>query len=170
MSKPIGDLVRRSGRVAFYGVPAAGGSGDPIFTRMRGFTDMVQSKNAKEYNRQYVDEDFEQSDVVGFSPSVSYTFDDYRGNAVHEDIVKLTDSEAMGNDAIRQVIMVDIATKKAIKRDFVVVPDSEGDGTDSYAYSGNLKVKGEKVEGTVATNDEWQTCTFTPDTVEPEQS
>ena len=42
--------------------------------------------------------------------------------------------------------------KVAYKRDFAVIPDSEGDGTDAYTYSGTFKTKGvsTKIEVTVA--------------------
>ena len=157
----IGELIKRSGKVAFFGVPKEGGSGDPTFKRMKGFTDMSQSKNPSEYSRKYVDEDFEQTDVTGYSPSISYTFDMYNGNPVLEDIVKITDNELTGNDAIRDIVLVDIASKKAVKRSFAIVPDTEGDSTDAYTYSGNLKVKGEKVFGTVVLSENDTVCTFT---------
>ena len=93
-------LVPRSQKVLFYGVPAA--SGDTItYHRMKGFTDVSTSKNAKEYTRQYVDELFEQTDVTGYSPSTSYGFDQYAGDPVHADIVKITDNELIGSNAVR---------------------------------------------------------------------
>lgn len=77
-------LVSRSKKVMFYGVPDSTGE-NVIFKRMKGFTDQSTSKNPKEYARQYVDELFEQTDVVGYSPSTSYGFDQYAGNTVHDD-------------------------------------------------------------------------------------
>ena len=79
-------LVPRSKKVLFYGVPAASGD-TTTYHRMKGFTDVSTSKNAKEYTRQYVDELFEQTDVTGYSPSTSYGFDQYAGDPVHADIV-----------------------------------------------------------------------------------
>ncbi|MEG0509338.1 MAG: hypothetical protein RSD63_06750 [Eubacterium sp.] len=157
----VGELMKRSGKVAFYGVPAVGGTGDPKFVRLKGFTDMSQSKNPTEYSRKYVDEDFEETDVTGYSPSIAYTFDRYRGNEALDDIVKLTDDECTGNAAIREVVVVDMETKEAVRRSFAVVPDTEGDSTDAYTYSGNLKVKGEKIVGTAVLSDENKVCTFT---------
>ena len=58
-------LVPRSQKVLFYGVPAASGD-TTTYHRMKGFTDVSTSKNAKEYTRQYVDELFEQTDVTGY--------------------------------------------------------------------------------------------------------
>ena len=93
-------LVPRSQKVLFYGVPAASGD-TTTYHRMKGFTDVSTSKNAKEYTRQYVDELFEQTDVTGYSPSTSYGFDQYAGDPVHADIVKITDDELIGSNAVR---------------------------------------------------------------------
>ena len=159
-------LVPRSQKVLFYGVPAT--SGDTItYHRMKGFTDVSTSKNAKEYTRQYVDELFEQTDVTGYSPSTSYGFDQYAGDPVHADIVKITDNELIGSNAVRSLILVDLSatgatetTAPAMKRNYAVIPDSEGGSMDAYTYTGNFRSKGEKVTGTATTADDWQTITF----------
>lgn len=163
-------LVARAKKVLFYGVPTTGESGTTTYTyhRMRGFTDASTSKNSKEYTRQYVDELFEQTDVTGYSPSTSYGFDQYAGDAVHDDIVKITDEELIGNDAVRSLILVDLSaigatatTAPAAKRDYAVIPDSEGGSLDAYTYTGNFRSKGAKVSGTATTADNWLTVTFT---------
>ena len=160
-------LVKRSDKVAFYGIKAAEGD-TYTYHRMQGFTDMSTSKNPIEYSRQYVDEDFEQADVVGYSPSIAYGFDQFTGNAVHEDIVRISDDELLGTEAVRPIVMVDMSKTEdnAVKRDFAVIPDSEGDSTDAYTYSGNLKVKGDKIKGTATSADGWQTITFTEEGAE----
>ena len=160
-------IVKRSDKVAFFGVV----SEDSVtFHRMTGFTDLSTSKNPAEYSRQYVDESFETTDVIGYSPSMSYNFDQFTENPVHEDIVSISDNEMIGNAAVRSILVVDFTkegetegTFKARKRDFAVIPDSEGDGTEAFTYSGTFKVKGETVVGTVTSTDSWQTCTFTED-------
>ena len=161
-----GVLVKRSDKLAFYGVP---GEGATVYHRMRGFTDSSVSKNAKEYNRQYVDESSERSDVIGFSPAMSYAFDQYTGNPVHDDIVAMTNSETMGTAAIRSILIVDLTdfttvgevdTYAAIKRDYAVIPDSEGGSLDAYTYSGNLKTNGPKVVGTATIDTETKIATF----------
>ncbi len=161
-------LVKRSDKVAFYGIKAAEGD-TYTYHRMQGFTDMSTSKNPIEYSRQYVDEDFEQADVVGYSPSIAYGFDQFAGNAVHEDIAKISDDELLGSAAIRPIVLVDLTKASgvnAVKRDFAVIPDSEGDSTDAYTYSGNLKVKGDKIKGTATSADGWKTITFTEEGAE----
>ena len=165
--------------LAEYGVAATGApvDGDTItvsytaekatYHRMQGFTDMSKSLNPKEYSRQYVDEEFEQTDVVGFSPSIAYGFDQYKGNAVHDELVKLSDNEAIGTDAVRTIVIVDFTKETAntgeylaTAREFSVIPESEGGSMDAYTYSGTFKVKGDKIEGTATTTDDWQTLEF----------
>ena len=101
-----------------------------------GFTDLSESKNAKEYSRQYVHERSERSDVVGYAPSISYSFDMYQDDPVCEKIAEITDSEAVGDDAHIDIVVVhlfDVTSGKATayKRTYAVVPDSKGSGTDS---------------------------------------
>ena len=67
-----GKLIKRSKRVSFLNV---GTTDEPKFIRMQGFSSMSESKSAKEYSRQYVDEDTERSDVVGYATQIGYSFD-----------------------------------------------------------------------------------------------
>ncbi|MCH5186718.1 MAG: hypothetical protein J1F64_11445, partial [Oscillospiraceae bacterium] len=103
-----------------------------------------------------------QTDLVGYSPSISYSFDMYSGSAVHEDIASVTDNEYVGDDAVRPIVMVDMTKEKdnAVMRSFSIIPDAEGDTTEAYTYSGVFKVKSEKVFGTATSTDNWLTCTF----------
>lgn len=154
----MNNIVKRSDVVAFYGVPGESGV---TYHRMRGFTEFSLSKNPKEYSRQYVDEAFERSDVVGYSPSISYGFDYMRNNAVHQDIVEITDQEKTGSDTAREIVIVDLSTKEAKKRSFTIIPDSEGGSLDAYTYSGSLKASGTVVFGTANYDEETETITFT---------
>ncbi len=153
-------IVARHKKLAFYGVP--GTDNKLTFRRMKNFTTLSQSKNPTEYNRQYVDEPHTQSDVVGYSPSISYAFDRHSESEVHKDMITITDGELVGDEAVRTIILVDTITGEAIQRDYAVLPNTEGDNLNAYTYSGDFKCKGEKVLGTAATTDEWQTVTFTP--------
>lgn len=157
-------VVKRCNKLAFYGVPARdGGSDGYVFYRMKGFDEISTSKNPREYSRQYVDEEYEQTDVVGYSPSISFSFDRFEGNEVHDDIIAIFNEERVGADAVRPIIMVDIESdgKTAIRREFSVVAESEGSGTELYRYSGSFRVKGDKLAGTAVSDDAWQTCSFT---------
>ena len=150
-----GTLKKRSDKVAFLEV-------NEVLTRMEGFTTFSQSKNPTEYSRRYVDQDFENTDVTGYSPQIGFGFDQYEGNDVHDLIVDILDNEKLGNDAIVTICVVDVTDGTAIKREWTVVGDSEGDSMDAYTYSGNFRVKGEKVFGTASSEDNWATCIFVP--------
>lgn len=161
-------LVKRSGKVAFMDV---GTSGTASFQRMRKFTEISKSKNATEYSRSYVDEDGEVTDVTGYSEEISYAFDLYQGNAVHQKIVDITDEEKTGDDALVNILMVDFSkevtgsgsakTYEARKRTYAVVPDTEGDSTDAYTYSGTFRKNSAFVVGTATISEDGQTAIFT---------
>ena len=159
-------LVKRSGKVAFLDV---GSSGTPSFARMRKFTEISKSKNPTEYSRTYVDEDGEVTDVTGYSEEISYAFDLYQGNVVHEKIVDITDNEKTGNDALVDILMVDFSKPvsggtggyEARKRTYAVVPDTEGDSTNAYTYSGTFRKNSNFVVGTATIGADGQTATFT---------
>lgn len=147
----MGKLVKRSDKKAFYGVPDESGSG-VIYTRMTCFTEISTSRNPVEYSRQYVDEPMQRTDVVGYSPSLSLSFDDCTNDPVLEDIVSIINEEKLGTDAQREVIQVDFARPtgdgfEAVKRTFSVIADSEGSGTEAYTYSCNLKAVSTCVKG-----------------------
>ena len=152
----MGELIKRSDKKMFYGIP---GTGDTAtFTRMHYFTELSTSKNPVEYSRQYVDEAMERTDVTGYSPSISFNFDDYAGDAVLEDIVAIINEEKLGTDAQRDLILVDFSKKVdggyyAVKRKFAVIADSEGDGSEAYTYGGNFKVTGAPVAGVATIAD-----------------
>lgn len=154
-------FVKRSDKVAYYGVPTDAGT---VYKRMTGFTDITVTKNPKEYKRQYIDQEFEQSDIVGFAPVISFSFDQFSGNEVHDDIMKIADNELVGEDAVREIVMVDFSNGKenptAVKREFSVIVENEGSGMDGYIVKGSFKVKGEKVFGNASSADDFATITF----------
>ena len=138
----MGKLVKRSQRRAYYGVPAAE-SGTTTYTRMTKFTSLSKSKNPKTYSRQYVDEDAAIEDVVGYAESISYAFDEEVGNTVHADIANIADEEQLGEDAVREIIVVFLdqegetsGSKRAVKRSYAVIPNGEGDKVEAYSFTG----------------------------------
>lgn len=164
-----GNLVQRSGNLAFYNVPTGhyttGIAG--TLTRMEGFTDLGRSHNPKEYSRQYVDEDFERTDIISYSTAISYAFDLYKGNSVLEDIVDITERELIGDKMKRQILTVDMTTcvgsgtgtETAFGRirQYSVIPDSSGNTKDCMTYTGNFKANGESRPCSVTSKDGWQT-------------
>lgn len=151
-------LKQRHKIVAFYGVPTSGGTVN--YTRMKYFTQLSKSKNAQEYSRKYVDEKAQRTDVVSFAPQYDYAFDRYAGDPVLTDIINITDNELLGSEAIRSIVLVDVDTGAAFKRDYAVIPSTEGDDANVYTHSGSLKANGDQVAGTATSSDNWQTVTF----------
>lgn len=157
-------LVTREKKVAFLGCE---NGENVVYNRMRHFTSMSKASNPNEYSRKYVDEAGENTDVTGYSPSISYGFDLYTNDPVHEEIVAITDGELVGDDAVREILLVDFTQQgegtevyKAIKRKYAVVPDSDGDDENTYTYSGSFKSKSDKEEVEVTSADNWATCTI----------
>ncbi len=160
----MSNIVKRSDKVAFYGVS----TGDSVvYYRMKGFTEMSVSKNPKEYARQYIDETFERNDVVGYATAISYGFDQHADDCVHDDLVCICQGELLGKDAVRSIVIVDFTRTAqggayvARKRDFAVIPQGEGDSMDCYTYTGIFKTAGDVVLGTATSTDDWETCSFT---------
>ena len=156
-------ISKRNEKVAFFGMD----SRDSSFARMRGFTEFSINKNPIEYSRKYIDEQTERSDVVAYAPSISYSFDKFSDDFVHKELINISDNEMVGNDATRDILIVDFSTdedvKDAICRNWTIIPDGEGKDPNAYTYSGTLKANGDIIFGTVVSTDGWQTCSFLAD-------
>lgn len=157
-------LVKRSGKVAFMDVSTTSIAN---FLRMTKFTEISKSKNPTEYSRTYVDEDGEVTDVTGYSEEISYAFDLYQGNLVHQKLVDITDNEKTGNDALEKILQVDFSKPiddgyEARLRTYSTVPDAEGDSTDAYTYSGAFRKNSGFIIGKAVVSKDGKTATFTP--------
>ncbi len=155
-------MVKRSEKLAFMAVGT-----EKTYTRMTGFTELTVSKNPKEYTRKYVDEDAERSSVVAYAPSMSYKYDYEPENTVHQEFQRISDNEIVGEGTICDIVIVDLtqedgANFKAIRRNYAIIPSSEGDDADTMTASGTLKAYGEIEVGIATTDDAWKTLTFTP--------
>ena len=161
-------LVKRSDKVSFFGNM---NTGTETFNRMRGFTTLSGSKNPSEYSRQYVDEEFETTDVTGYSPSIDFGFDQYKNDLVHDEMVTILDGEKTGTDARRNIVTVDFSQPisgqegayKATKREYAIIGDSDGDSMDAYTYSGTFRATGSRIVGTATLNSDSSVATFTAD-------
>jgi len=167
MANEKAKLVRRSQRVAFYGIPGADGAEPTEFQRMEHFTSLSESKNPTTYERQYVDKDSSDSDVTGYGTALSYAFDHHQNDPVLKDLAAVQDDELKGES--RTIVTVDLFDKGeataadeyvARKRIFSILPDSSGDGTDAMQYSGSFAVKTEIVKGYAKVSTDEKTCTF----------
>jgi hypothetical protein len=134
---------------------------------MRGFTTLSGAKNPTEYSRRYVDEEFETTDVTGYSPSLDFGFDQYSGDPVHDEMVKILDNEALGTEARRNIVTVDFSQEagegsyKAVKREYAIIGDAEGDSMDAYTYSGTFRSTGKRIVGTATVDEAGAVATFT---------
>ena len=159
----MGKLVKRSDKVSFLGCLA---DDTETFNRMRGFTTLSGSKNPAEYSRRYVDEEFETTDVTGYSPSLDFGFDQYIGDPVHEEMVEILDGEKLGTEARRNIVTVDFSQEagegsyKAVKREYAIIGDAEGDSMDAYTYSGTFRATGKRVVGTATVDETGAVATF----------
>ena len=158
------ELVKRNGKVAYMDVSTTSIAN---FLRMTKFTEISKSKNATEYSRTYVDEDGEVTDVTGYSEEISYAFDLYKGNLVHQRLVDITDNELTGNDALVKILQVDFSKPvgsgyEARLRTYSVVPDTEGDSTDAYTYSGAFRKNSGFTIGVATISEDGLTATFVP--------
>lgn len=135
----------------------------PTYTRMQGFTEGGKSLNAQTYDRRYIDEKTERSTVTGYSTSIGYNFDRIVGNAIHEKIANVHDNELVGETV--QILTVNTKTNDARLRNYSVIPDTDGDSTDAYTYSGEFHADGDITEGTATVSADGLTATFTPASV-----
>lgn len=120
-----------------------------------GFTSFPEAKNPKEYTRKYVNYKTEKTDVIGYSPSISYSCDVITNEPVVNEIIEITDNELVGSATHRDVVSVNCweeagaaGTYKAFKRTYAIIPDGKGDGTDALIYTGTMKAVGDIVVGT----------------------
>ena len=155
-------IVKRAQKVSFVETTP-----DGAYTRMKGFTALSISKNPKEYTRQYVDEEGEDTDVVGYSPSMEFALDQRLADVSQKPFIDVIDGEITGDGAKVNIVTVDLSTAaphKAVKRQYVVVAGTEGDGMEAYTYGGSLKaVAGTRVVGTATSTDEFKAnCAFVP--------
>lgn len=150
-------MVKRCEKLAFMNV-------DGTYYRMTNFTEIAVGKNPREYSRQYVDEEFERSSIVGYSTSVSYSFDYDNENKVHALIKDITDKELLADDAVVEIVMVDItepdSVNNAVSRRWSVIPETEGNSLDAYTYSGSFRANGSATQVKAVSTDDWQTVTI----------
>lgn len=105
--------------------------------------------------------------MVGISAAIEFGFDQYRNDTVHEFVVDIIDNEKIGTDATITILVVDFTKPgtaegefKAQKRDYSIIPNTEGGSLDAYTYEGSFKVKGDKEDVVVTSSDDWKTATI----------
>ena len=148
---PESRLIKRAELRSFMELNPSGSS-LTFFLIGEGFTNLAESKNAKEYSRQYIHEYTARTDVVGYAPSLAYSVDAHTNNPVIKKIMEVTDKELTGSDAVVPVVAVNTFEEvetdkcKAYKRNYSIIPDGKADGTDALVYTGTLRAVGDPVE------------------------
>lgn len=149
-------LILRPDKIAFAGIPDASTGEVTTYHRMRGFKNLSTSKNSTEYTRKYTDMRQEVTDVVGMSESKAFEFDQYVNDPVHDYIASIFEEERLGSAANIVIVTVDMTKgatgNNAVKRTYSVIPDTHGDGTEAYVYTGRFVATNavEKAKATVA--------------------
>ena len=107
------------------------------------------------YQRRYIHEYTKRTDVTGYAPVIDYEFEVYTANPVIERLRRIADAELVGEDAKVDVLTVDLfdadtvpGRYKAYRRQYSVIPDESGKGTDALVYTGTMKGVGDIEEGT----------------------
>ena len=86
------------------------------YDRMKGFTEAGKSLNSSTYDRRYVDEKTERSDVIAYATEIAYAFDRMTDNAVHTRIAEIHDKELVGQTV--EIITVNFNEKGTAENSF----------------------------------------------------
>ena len=153
-------MLSRTKKMAF--IEVFDGEGGSFFERLKGFTEFTVRLNPKEYSRKYVDEVNERSEVVAYQPTISYKFDREAGNTAQQVFVDAADFECVGDEATVTIAVVDLTQSdgsgaEVVLRDYIIVPDSEGDDANMYSYSGTMRACGDKQHRRCTSTDNWKT-------------
>ncbi|MBR5366845.1 MAG: hypothetical protein K6G29_07620 [Clostridiales bacterium] len=146
-------IVKRADRQHYMNT---GTAQDPVWSRIgEGFTEFAESKNAVSYQRRYIHEYTKRTDVTGYAPVIDYEFEVYTANPVIERLRRIADAELVGEDAKVDILTVDLFDEgsipgqyRAYRRQYSVIPDESGRGTDALVYTGTMKGVGDIEEGT----------------------
>ena len=87
--------------------------------------------------------------------------------AVHEKVAKVHDDELVGETV--EILTVNMLTKEARLRSYDINPDTDGDSTDAYTYSGNFHAIGKFTKGTAEVAANGLTATFSEEQEENNQ-
>lgn len=157
--------IKKSDRVMFIEV-------EKSFYRFKKMTNKENSFNAEDEEYQYVDMATKEKEVSGYAPSTSIEFNVDNSIMAQKPIVDVFEKELLGTAAEITACEVHLdedytegnaptGAKKAFKRNYTVIPDSDSGEAGPLSYSGDLSAKAEKIWGYATTTDNWQTCTFT---------
>lgn len=138
------------------------------FIKMKGFSTLDISGGTQAYVRKYFWRDEKNTDITGAQTKISYTFDRIKNNLVHDLLANLSDCSLTGEDALFDIVLVDFSKRqdegfKAILQRFAAVCSDLRPEDGFLDYTGKLISTGEKIVGTVVSEDEFNKIKFVPE-------
>lgn len=145
-------VIKRMDREHYINI---GTQASPVWSRVgEGFTEFTESKNPVSTQRRYIHEATKRTDVTGYAPEIDYEFELFGANAAADILRTVSDNELTGDDAKIELLTVNrfeetetSGVYRAYLREYAVVPDECGSGTDALLYTGTLKACGEITGG-----------------------
>lgn len=135
---------------------------------LEGFSKLDFNPGVQSYIRQYFASCCKNTDVVGASPEILYTFDRMNNNPVHDILAEIADLGLKGRDAVKNVIFADFSRKSeegypAIRQSFTVIGTDRRPESGFLDYSGKMIAAGEPVKGRLALSDDLKSGEFIPE-------
>lgn len=137
----------------------------PDWTRCgRGWKKFQENPNAQTESEQYINEESETTDTVGYSPQYNIECNLMYTDPTIKKVYTIAKDRLTGSDAVLDMLIVDKfdGTEESCtaRRESLAVAISSIDGTKKMAMSGNLNCQGGSVKGKF----NLKTNTFTADT------
>lgn len=157
--------IKRSEMATFLNTTPDGTS--PTWSRFgKGVTSQSIAMNPTVNSEQYIHEDSATSSVDAYAPVVNTPQTCYKGEPVFEFINGLRKTRAIGDDAITQILEVDIFDTDSTGKYYaqtnevaISVTDFGGDAGNSVTLTYDVNYRGDATEGTASITD--GTVTFT---------
>lgn len=129
----------------------------------RGWKKFQENPNAKTESEQYINEESETTDTVGYSPQYNIECNLMYTDPTIKKVYGIAKDRKTGSDAVLDMLIVDKfdgeETACTARRENLAVAISSIDGTKKMAMSGNLNCQGGSTKGKF----NLKTKTFTPD-------
>ena len=135
------------------------------FEKLEGFSELGFESGAQSYVRKYFSAREKAVDIAESLPVIKYKFDRLKNNAVHQEIVKITDDRLVGEDAVKCFVFVDFSDESegmysATKQCFAVKGIKRDSGQGYFEYSGNLIAKKDVEKGCFVLNKDLKSGEF----------
>lgn len=141
-----------------------GSKDSPQWTQCgRGWKKFQENPNAQTESEQYINEESETTDTVGYSPQYNIECNLMYTDPTIKKVYTIAKDRLTGSDAVLDMLIVDkfdgTETACTARRENLAVAISSIDGTKKMAMTGNLNCQGGSVKGKF----NMKTKTFTED-------